>query len=504
MFVNESSEYDVVVVGAGPVGLVLATELRLAGVHVLVLERRDDVDTAIKAEGINAAASAAFERRGLLPALTALHRPFSNDAGVVDPRPRFVGHFGGIQVPAGPVDVDDPILRDRGPAGWQMLLVPQAEVERILGRRAAELGVEVRRGVEVRDVDADESGVTVAWDGEGGDVRAGWLVGCDGGRSVVRRLAAFDFAGTDPELTGRQGMFTVAGAEDLPRGWQYTPTGLFVSGPAPGRLRTIEFDGPPADRDAPVTAAEMEASVRRVSGVEVRISEVHAAARFTDNARQATTYRRGRVLLCGDAAHVHSPFSGQGLNLGIGDAVNLGWKLASTVAGCAPDGLLDSYTRERHPVGAWVLDWTRAQVAVMRGDAQSRALRDVVRDLLHTRDGATAYVKNASGLSQRYDLGEDDPAVGRTTANLLLADGTRLLDHGRDGRFLLVDPARDERVAMLAQAYAGRVRVVPGGEGGAALLVRPDGIVAWASAEGVDDLTGLGAALMRWLLPVSA
>ncbi|HTF07291.1 MAG TPA: FAD-dependent monooxygenase, partial [Asanoa sp.] len=299
-------------------------------------------------------------------------------------------------------------------------------------------------------------------------------------------------------------------------GWQYTPTGLYVYGPKPGRLRTIEFDGPQADRGSgPVTAAEMEASVRRVSGVDVRVTDIISAARFTDNARQATTYRCGRVLLCGDAAHVHSPFSGQGMNLG--DAVNLGWKLAATVQGWAPAGLLDTYTSERHPIGAWVLDWTRAQVAVMRGDAASRALRSVLSDLLGTRDGATYYVKRASGLWPRYDfgnLGTSHPLVGAMTPKLRFDDGTWLADHAHGGRTLLIDLAGDDQLSALAKPYAGRLELVRGaadGVGLSGLLVRPDGFVAWASADGASDpaggqersdpgsLAGLQAALTRWL-----
>ncbi len=270
----------------------------------------------------------------------------------------------------------------------------------------------------------------------------------------------------------------------------------------PGRVRTVEFDGPPADREAPVTAAEIEASLRRVSGVDVRVTEVISAARYTDHARQATKYRRGRVLLCGDAAHVHSPFSGQGLNLGLGDAVNLGWKLAATVQGWAPEGLLDTYTSERHPIGAWVLDWTRAQVAVMRGDAGARALRGVVSDFLSTRDGATYYVKRVSGLWQRYDLGEGHPLVGATMPNLRLDDGTRLADHAHEGRALLVDLGGDDRLTAVAKPYAGRLELVRGSSEGArvrGLLVRPDGFVAWASADGAGDTAGLQAALTRWL-----
>ena len=444
-------DYDVLVVGAGPVGLMLATELQLAGVRVVVVERRTELDTAIKAGAINTASAEAFERRGWLPALEAVEGERR--------RPSSVGHFGGIQVPADPVDKEDPSLRGRGPAWY--VIVPQVEVERILGERAAELSVEVWRGVEVRGFDAEEAGVTVHLQGRD-DVRVAWLVGCDGGRSLVRHQAGFEFPGTDPVITGRQAVATVEGAERLGRGWQHTPTGVYVYGPMPGRVRTVELDGPPADREAPVTAAEMEASLWRVSGVDVRVTEVISGTRYTDNARQATTYRRGRVLLCGDAAHVHSPFSGQGLNLGIGDAVNLGWKLGATVQGWAPEGLLDTYTSERHPIGAWVLDWTRAQVAVMRGDAYSRALRGVVTDFL----------------------------------------GTRLSDHTHEGRSLLVDLAGDDRLAALAKPYAGRLELVRGrsdGAGVSGLLVRPDGFVAWASADDASDSAGLEATLTRWL-----
>ena len=252
----------------------------------------------------------------------------------------------------------------------------------------------------------------------------------------------------------------------------------------------------------------MEASLRRVSGVDVRVTEVISGTRFTDNARQATTYRRGRVLLCGDAAHVHSPFSGQGLNLGIGDAVNLGWKLAATVQGWAPEGLLDTYTSERHPIGAWVLDWTRAQVAVMRGDAYSSALRGCGHrfprhpgrgDLLRQAD-----LRPVAALRPR----ERPPAGRRDVPDLRLDDGTRLADHAHEGRALLVDLAGDDRLAALAKRYAGRVELVRGssdgthgadGAGASGLLVRPDGFVAWASAEGASDPAGLEAALTRWL-----
>ena len=334
-------------------------------------------------------------------------------------------------------------------------------------------------------------------------MRAAWLVGCDGGRSLVRRQAGFDFPGTDPTITFRQTEGTVQGAERLAHGgWQYTPTGVYVYGPVPGRVRTVELDGPPADRDAPVTAAEMEASLRRVSGVDVRVTEVISGTRFTDNARQATTYRRGRVLLCGDAAHVHSPFSGQGLNLGIGDAVNLGWKLAATVQGWAPEGLLDTYTSERHPIGAWVLDWTRAQVAVMRGDAYSSALRGCGHrfprhpgrgDLLREADlRAVAALRPG----ERPSAGRRDrcPTSGWTTAPGSPTTPARPGPACRSGRRR---PAGRPGQALRRAGGAGPGRC--DGAGASGLLVRPDGFVAWASADGASDPAGLEAALTRWL-----
>ena len=506
MFVS-NTHYDVLIAGAGPIGLMLATELQLTGVRVLVVERRDEPDTVIKAEGINTASIEALDRRGLLPAVEAVVRRLFPEPPTTAGAARghyapFAGHFGGIQIPAAPVDRDDPLLRNRGEAGWY-LQVPQVELDRVLAHRAAELGVEIRRGVALTGFDADDHGVTVHL-ANGDHVQADWLVGCDGGRSLVRRLAAIEFPGTDPEITGRQGVFTIEGAEKLKSGWQHTPTGLYVSGPKPGRLRTIEFDSPPTDRDAPVTAAEMEGSVKRVSGVDVRITDIISAARFTDNARQATTYRRGRVLLCGDAAHVHSPFSGQGMNLGFGDAVNLGWKLAATVHGWAPEGLLDTYTSERHPIGGWVLDWTRAQVAMMRGDAGSTALRCVLTDFLDTRDGATYYVKRASGLWPRYDFGGGHPLIGAMTPKLRLDDGTWLADHAHSGRTLLVDLAGDDQLAALAAPYTDRLDLIrrsSDGAGLSALLVRPDGFVTWASAGDESDTAALQSALTRWLGP---
>ncbi|WP_242585985.1 FAD-dependent monooxygenase [Streptomyces sp. MST-110588] len=477
----------------------LACELALNGVPVTVLERLTEIDRTIKAGAINTPSAEAFYRRGMLPDLAEVQRSaLGHFASFVRQRqaagatttgrpPRFAGHFAGIMLRGDLLDEDDPDFTAAGPA-CDVGLVPQEALERLLGERAAELGVEVRRGVELTGFDADEDGVSVHTreaSGAAGALRTGWLVGCDGGRSTVRKLAGFDFPGTDPGITGHQALVEMEGSQALGAGWNWTKTGTYAHGPMPGRILTVEFDGPPADREAPVTAEELQAALRAVSGADVTITKVHTATRFTDNARQVSDYRKGRVLLAGDAAHVHSPFGGQGLNLGIGDAMNLGWKLAATVRGRAPEGLLDTYTAERHPIGAWVLEWTRAQVALMRPESHARALREVVAEMSRTVAGTTFFAKKISGVWQRYDLPGDHPLTGRSAPDLELADGTRLAAHMHDGRALLLDLADDAGLRRRAAGYGDRVRVVtatcPARPELAGLLVRPDGITAWAA-----------------------
>jgi 2-polyprenyl-6-methoxyphenol hydroxylase-like FAD-dependent oxidoreductase len=508
------ADADVVVAGGGPVGLMLACELGLAGVRVTVLERLTGIDPTIKAGAVNVAAAEAFYRRGMLPALLEEERRTRElmlsflrqrrpQARGPAARAKFAGHFAGIMLNAERVDRADPDFADRGPAA-SGALVPQQAVEALLEQRAAELGVQVRRGVELTGFETDGDGVTVSAGDE--HIRAGWLAGCDGGQSLVRRLAGFEFPGTEPEITGHQAIVAMDGSEDLQMGWNRTDTGIYVYGPAPGRILTVEFGGPPADRAAPVTAAELQASLRHVSGTDITITGVRSATRFTDNARQATTYRRGRVLLAGDAAHVHSPFGGQGLNLGIGDAVNLGWKLAGVVQGWAPEGLLDTYTAERHPIGAWVLEWTRAQVALMRPEPRARALRNVVTDLTETAAGATYFAKKISGVWQHYDLGPGPQMVGRSAPDLLLSDGTRLADHLHHGPGLVLDLADDPKLRALAGGWQDRVRILtascPGRPDLTGLLVRPDGYVAW-QASPASRPAGLDIALATWFGPAA-
>ncbi len=309
-----------------------------------------------------------------------------------------------------------------------------------------------------------------------------WLVGCDGGRSTVRKIGGFAFVGTDPEFTGYSVDAELADPEVLTPGRTYTATGMYTYA-RPGTIALVDFDGGAFHRGQPITREHIQAVLRRVSGTDVTLNALRLAATWTDRAYQATAYRRGRVLLAGDAAHIHSPLGGQGLNLGLGDAMNLGWKLAATIRGQAPCGLLDSYFDERHPEGARILDWSRAQVALMRPAPSSRALAAIVRDLIATRDGATYFAEKVWGLSLRYDLGGGHPLVGRSVPDFELVGENRVGELLRDGRGLLLDFAPDGRLQALANHWRGRIRYVAGvvadRPGVSAVLVRPDGVVAW-------------------------
>ncbi|MEE4596716.1 FAD-dependent monooxygenase [Streptomyces sp. DSM 41524] len=544
---------DVIVVGAGPTGLFLAGELALQGVRVRVLERLREPDPTIKAGSINVASAEILDRRGLLPAAEDVQRRLLASVGafaghgrknaLIDQLDRdargarrfpVAGHFAGMLFRDELVDQGDPALAAHTAASGGVL-VPQYELESLLGEHCARLGVEVRRGVEVHGVRgvgvrgvgstrhaeadlADDADVVV--ETSAGELTAGWVVAADGGRSAIRGQLGIGFTGTDPQLVGYQAVADFADPGELSRGWTWTPRGIYAYGPIPGRILVARFGPRPQDRDAPVTLDELQAVIRDVTGVDVTLKGLRGrATRWSDNARQAQSYRRGRVLLAGDAAHVHAPFSGQGLNLGLGDAVNLGWKLAATVRGHAPAGLLETYESERHPIAAWVLDWTRAQVALMRGDEHTARLREVVGGELFTAPGVmNRVVALTSGITQRYDVAEGaaEP-VGSIAGDVLLSSGDRLADHAHDGRFVLVDRSPDGRFAEAVRPMAHRIAYVADPASAMSppsLLVRPDGVIVWADSRDTatsgtatsgtatsDDgvLKELDAAIQRWV-----
>ncbi|MEU0878278.1 FAD-dependent oxidoreductase [Lentzea sp. NPDC005914] len=489
--------HDVVIVGAGPVGLLLACELGLRGCSVLVLEREPEPGSPWRA--------APLGMRGLFPAsVQALHRrglaePLLDTPGVPGlGRPGGAGHFAGIVLDAANVDID--ALPFRLPSTVPEVVMTTLEaVETVLSERAVKLGVEIRYGVSISSVTQDDETVVV---GDGTDEYAArWVVGCDGGRSAVRKLAGFDFAGTEPTFTGYVMLATVADPGQLAPGFTLTPAGMYVHMPTTGHIGMMDFDGGAFDRSQEPARDHLQAVLRRVSGLDVTLTDVRLASSFTDRAKQATTYRRGRVLLAGDAAHIMSPLGGQGLNTGIGDAVNLGWKLAATVNNQAPQGLLDTYHHERHPVGAWALDWTRAQVAIMRPDPHAQAIQAVVRDLLATRDGTTYVLRKMSGLSARYDLGSEQPLVGHNAPDFCLLDGTRLADLMQDGRGVVLDFSSEQRLEGPAAAWQRELRYAAGPAendfGLGAVLIRPDGVVAWAG-DRVPDQDSFERAVRRW------
>ncbi|WP_394828035.1 FAD-dependent monooxygenase [Pendulispora albinea] len=502
--------YDVIIAGAGPVGLFLASELRLAKLSVLVLERSEDPCSPLKRlpfglRGLWGPSIEAFHRRGLLDRMAS--RPRADEKGPGQPRPGAMapgaqlrgpaGHFAGIQFDYSNIDSSRWTYRLPGPADTQFGCEME-HLESVLAAHALSLGVAIRRGHGVEGYEATHDEVLV----RAGEqrFRARWLVGCDGARSTVRKHGGFEFVGTEPEFTGYSAQVELADPSILPLGRHYTEAGMYTQW-QPGVLGIADFDGGAFHRSQPLTLEHIQTVLRRVSCTDVTIRALNIASTWTDRSRQATTYRKGRVLLAGDAAHIHSPLGGQGLNLGFGDAMNLGWKLAATLRGDAPDGLLDSYTTERHPIGARILEWTRAQVAVMRPDRQSRAIQAVLRDLIDTRDGATYFAERVWGVSLRYDLGEEHPLMGRSCPDFELEDGTRVGTLLRDGNGLLLDFGQQAPLQALDGLWGDRVRYVARDAkdrlGLRAVLVRPDGFVAWASdtAPHPEDVTRAAA---RW------
>jgi 2-polyprenyl-6-methoxyphenol hydroxylase-like FAD-dependent oxidoreductase len=513
-----SKLYDVIIAGAGPIGLFLACELGLAHASVLVLERDLKPESPWKVEqlgrrGINTPSVEALYRRGLLSKFfDPGERPSSLQK---TPGFQFGGHFAGIMLNANMLDLDRWKYRLPGPA-----LVPAPttieRIETVLTERAESLGVTILRGNGVTKIAAQDGDSVTVEAGETQFFRGKWLVGCDGGRSVIRKAAGFDFVGTEAKFTGYAVKCDLDHPEKLKPGFHVTKTGMYIVG-RPNSLHLVDFDGAAFDRTQEITQEHIQDVLSRVTGMtDVKIMTIRLASSFTDRSKQATSYRRGRVLLAGDAAHIHSPLGAQGLNLGLGDAMNLGWKLATTVRresgsdGAPADlALLETYESERHPVAAWVLEWTRAQVSTLQPDLYGAAVYALIRDLIDTTDGTNLFIDRIWGLSQRYNLGDGEahahPLVGCSAPDFELHDGSRLGPKLEGGRGLLVDFEDDVALKELVVSgkYEARVDYVSVGakdrRGLRALLVRPDGVVAWVAEDNVKpDVDAVKAALAQW------
>ncbi|MFE0644009.1 FAD-dependent oxidoreductase [Streptomyces sp. NPDC058877] len=489
---------DVLVVGGGPVGMLLAAELALHGVRTTVLEKASVPSGESKAGTLHARTAQTLHRRGLLEAV----QPGPYAAGRA-PRRSVPFHFGGLpHLDLGPVVEEFPA----------MVGSPQAYAEAVFARRALQWGARIERGVEVTDVRESGDHVEVAvrrGDREGGGLRARWVVGCDGARSAVRQKAGIAFTGTLPTISCMMGDVRLAEPHAAPSGWNRTPRGwtIFWTNPSGhSRVGTYDFRGPHPDRTSPVTFEEFRSEVDRITGRAVAMDEPRHLSRFSDAALQAERYRAGRILLAGDSAHVHFPAGGQGLNTGLQDAVNLGWKLAAEVRGDAPAGLLDTYHAERHPVAAGVLENVRAQVALMHPGSTTDALRRLFATLMEVDEVNAHLAGMVSGSDIAHDVGRPwDVLAGRFIPETRLktvrgTTGLAALLHS--GRGVLLDLADRAELRRAAIGWEGRVDVVTAraeeGPSADAILLRPDGYAAWSAPVGGSGAEGLEEALRRW------
>ncbi|MBB6173393.1 2-polyprenyl-6-methoxyphenol hydroxylase-like FAD-dependent oxidoreductase [Nocardiopsis mwathae] len=474
--------FDVIVVGGGPTGLMLVAELRLHGVRVLVLEKDTEPAAYVRSLGLHVRSIEVMDQRGLLDRFLAHGRKYPL-GGVF---------FAGIEKPA-PDRLDT--------AHPYVLGIPQTTTDRLLAERAAELGAEIRRGRELVGLSQDDHGVSAEL-ADGTRLHARYLVGCDGGRSTVRKLLGVGFPGEPAKVETLLGELEVAeDPETVAEVVADIRTTQKRFGAAPlgdGVFRVVvPAEGVAEDRATPPTLEEFRRRLRAVAGTDFGVHSPRWLSRFGDATRLAERYRTGRVLLAGDAAHIHPPAGGQGLNLGIQDAFNLGWKLAAEVGGWAPEGLLDSYHTERHPVAADVLDGTRAQMELMSTEPGPRSVRRLVSELMDFDEVNRYLIEKITAIGVRYDLGAGRDLVGRRMRDIGLERG-RLYALLHGGRGLLLD--RTGRLS--AAGWADRVdHVVDGSEelDAPAVLLRPDGHVAWVG----DDQQDLLAHLPTWFGPAT-
>ncbi|MFH8289701.1 FAD-dependent monooxygenase [Streptomyces sp. NPDC018059] len=484
---------SVIVVGAGPAGLMLAGELRLGGVDVTVLERLPERTGESRGLGFTARTMEVFDQRGILPAFGAIETSTQ-------------GHFGGRPVDFGVLEG----------AHYGVKAVPQSKTESVLEEWALGLGADLRRSHTVRALTDKGDHVVVETEGPDGPRRltARYVVGCDGGRSTVRKAAGFDFPGTS--ATREMFLADIRGCEITPRPIGETvPLGMVMSAPLGDgidRIIVCERGAPARRRTEAPPYQEVAAAWQRLTGQDISHGEPVWVSAFGDPARQVTAYRRGRVLLAGDSAHVHLPAGGQGMNVSIQDAVNLGWKLAAVVAGRALDGLLDTYHEERHPVGRRLLMNTQAQGMLFLSGDEMQPLRDVLSELIRYDEVTRHLAGMVSGLDIRYDVDSGDhPLLGMRMPHqeLITADGkassTELLHPARG---VLLDLADDAELRAAATGWHDRVDVVTAAlheapshsplQDARAVLIRPDGYVAWMSPGSRGELA---EALGRWFGP---
>ncbi|MFG2550112.1 rifampin monooxygenase [Streptomyces sp. NPDC048581] len=467
---------DVIVAGGGPTGLMLACELRLHGVRVVVLEKDAEPTKVVRALGLHVRSIEVMEQRGLLDRFLAQGQQFSVG-----------GFFAGIDK-GWPDGLDT--------AHSYVLGIPQPVVDRLLAERATELGADVRRGCELVGLSQDDDGVTAEL-ADGTHLRSRYLVGCDGGRSRVRKLLGVGFPGEPSRVETLLGEVEVAEAPETVAAVvaevRRTQKRFGVVPFGEGVFRVVvPAEGVAEDRTVPPTLEELKQQLRRVAGTDFGVHSPRWLSRFGDATRQAERYRTGRVLLAGDAAHIHPPTGGQGLNLGLQDAFNLGWKLAAEVNGWASEGLLDSYHAERHPVAADVLDNTRAQIQLMSTEPGPQSVRRLVSELMDFDEVNRYLIEKITAIGVRYDFGAGHELLGRRLRDVELKRG-RLYDLMHGGRGLLLDQTGRLSVAGWADRVDHVVDVseeldVP------AVLLRPDGHVAWVG----EDQEGLLGRLSEW------